>query len=84
MADSNGGGIGVLGVLVGALVVILVGGGLLLATGYIGGGGSQSTAIIEAPKAPIGGRSTTGSGGTGSTTGSGATRSTGAGSPGSK
>ena len=34
MADnSGGGGIGVLGVLVGALIVVLVGGGLLFATG---------------------------------------------------
>ena len=36
MADSGSGGIGVLGVLIGALIVIVVGGGLLFATGNLG------------------------------------------------
>jgi hypothetical protein len=36
MAEDSGGGIGVLGVLVGALIVIVVGGGILFATGTIG------------------------------------------------
>jgi len=36
MADGNSGDIGVLGVLIGALLVIVVGGGLLFATGTIG------------------------------------------------
>jgi hypothetical protein len=51
MADSGSGGIGVLGVLVGALVVILVGGGILYATGNLGGGGGgKATVNIEVPK----------------------------------
>ena len=37
MAEGSSGGIGVLGVLVGALIVIVVGGGLLFATGNLGG-----------------------------------------------
>jgi hypothetical protein len=49
MADNGSGGIGVLGVLVGALLVIVVGGGLLFATGNLGGG-STSSVKIEAPK----------------------------------
>lgn len=50
MAEGNGGGgIGVLGVLVGALIVIIVGGGLLFATGNLGG--SKSTTLkVELPK----------------------------------
>ena len=36
MAEGSSGGVGVLGVLVGALIVIVVGGGLLLATGNLG------------------------------------------------
>jgi hypothetical protein len=47
MADG-GGGVGVLGVLVGALIVIVVGGGLLFATGNIGQ--KSSTVKIELPK----------------------------------
>ena len=48
MADSSG-GIGVMGVLVGALIVIVVGGGILFATGTIGG--SKSPAVtLELPK----------------------------------
>jgi hypothetical protein len=47
MADSSG--IGVLGVLVGALIVVVVGGGILFATGTIGGSKS-STVTLELPK----------------------------------
>ncbi len=49
MADNGSGGIGVLGVLVGALIVVIVGAGILFATGQIGG---KDTAVlkIEAPK----------------------------------
>jgi hypothetical protein len=36
MADGDNSDIGVLGVLVGALLVIIVGGGILFATGTIG------------------------------------------------
>ena len=49
MADNGSGGIGVLGVLVGALIVIVVGGGILFATGNLGGGGTK-TVKIEVPK----------------------------------
>jgi hypothetical protein len=49
MAESSSGGIGVLGVLVGALIVIVVGGGLLYATGMIGGHKS-ATVKVEFPK----------------------------------
>jgi hypothetical protein len=49
MADNGSGGVGVLGVLVGALIVIVVGGGLLFATGNLGGGKS-STVKVELPK----------------------------------
>jgi hypothetical protein len=48
MADSSG-GIGVLGVLVGALIVVVVGGGILFATGTIGGS-KPSTVTLELPK----------------------------------
>ena len=47
MAD-NGGSIGVLGVLVGALLVIVVGGAVLYATGMIG---SKNSVTIQLPKA---------------------------------
>ena len=47
MAD-NSGGIGVMGVLVGALIVIVVGGGILYATGTIGPRSPSVT--IELPK----------------------------------
>lgn len=51
MAEGSSGGIGVLGVLIGALIVVAVGGGLLFATGTIGGGGgSSSTVKVELPK----------------------------------
>ena len=48
MADSSG-GIGVLGMLVGALIVVVVGGGILFATGTIGGSKS-SPVTLELPK----------------------------------
>ena len=49
MADGSSGGVGVLGVLVGALIVIVVGGGLLFATGNLGN--SKSTTLkVELPK----------------------------------
>jgi hypothetical protein len=54
MADDSG-GVGVLGVLIGALLVVMVGIGVLFATGNLGGGSSSPTVKIEAPK-------TTGSG----------------------
>jgi hypothetical protein len=50
MADNGSGGVGVLGVLVGALIVIIVGAGVLFATGNIGGGGKTSTVKVEMPK----------------------------------
>ncbi len=46
MAEGNSGGIGV---LVGALIVIVVGGGILYATGNLGGGKS-TTLKVELPK----------------------------------
>jgi hypothetical protein len=50
MAD-NSGGVGVLGVLVGALLVVLVGIGVLFATGNLGNKSSGTASIkIEAPK----------------------------------
>ena len=48
MADGSSGGVGVLGVLVGALIVIVVGGGILFATGNLGQ--KTSTVKIELPK----------------------------------
>jgi hypothetical protein len=48
MADGSSGGVGVLGVLVGALIVIVVGGGILFATGNLGQ--KSSTVKIELPK----------------------------------
>jgi hypothetical protein len=48
MADSGSGGVGVLGVLIGALIVIVVGGGLLFATGNLGN--KSSTVKVELPK----------------------------------
>jgi hypothetical protein len=48
MANGNSGGVGVLGVLVGALIVIIVGGGVLFATGTIGGL-KTSTVKLEVP-----------------------------------
>lgn len=48
MAENSSAGVGVLGVLVGALIVIVVGGGLLFATGMIGS--KSSTIKVELPK----------------------------------
>jgi len=48
MAD-NSGGMGLAGVLIGALLVLVVGGGLLLFTGVIGGK-QDSTVSITLPK----------------------------------
>jgi hypothetical protein len=48
MADGSSSGVGVLGVMVGALIVIVVGGGLLYATGNLGS--KSSTVKIELPK----------------------------------
>ena len=50
MAEGSSGGIGVLGVLVGALIVIVVGGGLLFATGNLGNGSKSTTLKVELPK----------------------------------
>jgi hypothetical protein len=52
MADGNSGGVGVLGVLVGALIVIIVGGVVLFATGTIGS--KTSTVKLELPKVTTG------------------------------
>ena len=49
MAEGSSGGIGVLGVLIGALIVIVVGGGLLFATGNLGNS-KTSTVKLELPK----------------------------------
>lgn len=46
MAD-NGGGIGILGVLIGALLVVAVGGAMLYASGMIG---SKDSVTITLPK----------------------------------
>jgi membrane protein DedA with SNARE-associated domain len=50
MANDNGGGggIGILGVLIGAFIVVMVGAGVLYATGNLGN--STSVLKIEAPK----------------------------------
>jgi hypothetical protein len=57
MAENGSGGVGVLGVLVGALLVVMVGIGVLFATGHLGGGGANTAAIkIEAPKTTGGAR----------------------------
>jgi hypothetical protein len=50
---QGGGGTGVLGVLVGALIVIVVGGGILYATGTLGNNHS-ATLKIELPKITTG------------------------------
>ena len=50
MAEGSG-GIGVLGVLVGALLVIVVGTGVLYATGTIGS--HSSTVKLELPKVTV-------------------------------
>ncbi|MGI8527621.1 MAG: hypothetical protein ACR2K5_15905 [Pseudolabrys sp.] len=43
MADGGGGASGVLGVLVGAMLVIFVGAAVLMASGKMGGSGSSLT-----------------------------------------
>jgi hypothetical protein len=48
---DNSGGIGVMGVLVGALIVVVVGGGILFATGTIGS--KSSTVTLELPKVTV-------------------------------
>lgn len=48
---ENGGGIGLMGVLVGALIVIVVGGGILFATGTIGS--KSPTVTLELPKLTV-------------------------------
>jgi hypothetical protein len=51
MADNGGGGgVGVLGVLVGALIVVLVGGGIMFATGLIGSKSITTTLKVVMPK----------------------------------
>jgi hypothetical protein len=50
MADGSSGGVGVLGVLVGALIVIVVGGGILFASGKLGGNNSGPSLKVELPK----------------------------------
>ena len=52
MADGGNGGIEVLGVLVGALIVVVVGVGVLFATGNIGS--KTSTVKLEVPKITTG------------------------------
>ncbi len=56
MAEGSDGN-GVLGVLVGALIVVMVGAGVLYATGHLGGGGGggTSTVKVEMPKVGSGG-----------------------------
>lgn len=57
MAEGgNGGGVGILGVLVGAMLVLIVGAGILFATGNMPGsaGGNTSTLKVELPKATTG------------------------------
>ena len=51
MAENGSGGVGVLGVLVGAMLVVMIGIGVLFATGHLGGGGQNTASIkIEVPK----------------------------------
>ena len=47
MAD-NSGGIGLLGVLIGAIITVVIGGAVLYATGVIG---PKSSVTIQLPKA---------------------------------
>jgi hypothetical protein len=49
LADKNG-GVGVIGVLVGALLVLVIGGGLLFATGNLGNKGGGNSLKVELPK----------------------------------
>ena len=50
MADNGSGSTGVLGVLVGALIVIVVAGGLLYATGMIGSDTKTTEVKVQLPK----------------------------------
>jgi hypothetical protein len=50
MADNGSSSTGVLGVLVGALIVVVVAGGLLYATGMIGSNTKTTEVKIEMPK----------------------------------
>jgi len=50
MADSDSGSSGVLGVLVGALIVIVVAGGILFATGMIGSDTRTTNVKVDLPK----------------------------------
>ena len=54
MAEGGSGGTGVLGVLVGALIVIIVGGGILYSTGMLGNQKSAGSLKIEVPKITTG------------------------------
>ena len=49
MAD-NSGGMGLAGVLIGALLVVVIGGGLLFMTGVIGGKQNTPSVSITLPK----------------------------------
>ncbi len=51
MAEGSSGGIGVLGVLVGAVIVVAVGVGVLFATGNLGS--NTSTIKVELPKVTV-------------------------------
>lgn len=52
MADGGGGGAsGVLGVLVGAMLVVFVGAAVLFGTGRLGGGSPGTTLTIKMPDA---------------------------------
>jgi hypothetical protein len=50
MADNGSGSTGVLGVLVGALIVIVVAGGILYATGMIGSDTRTTNVKVDLPK----------------------------------
>ena len=49
MADSGGGASGILGVLVGALLVIFVGAAILMGTGKLGGPAPSQSLTIKLP-----------------------------------
>ncbi|MGE0061281.1 MAG: hypothetical protein AB7T86_04300 [Xanthobacteraceae bacterium] len=54
MADGGSGATGILGVLVGAILVIFVGAAVLIGTGHLGGkggGGASKTFTIKLPDA---------------------------------
>ena len=53
MADGNGGGAsGILGVLVGAILVVLVGAGIFIFMGKGGAGGGGTNVTLKVPAAP--------------------------------